>query len=115
MKKLVLILILLSACAKSQDSKSQGACKNSAVLGTWTNSVDTLTLRDDCTGTGSACNSEFTYPNVSSSQGYADVNILKTDSTSGCMPYGVLSCSYYVDESSLELNCGYGVLTYEKQ
>lgn len=117
-KLIVLIIgLILSGCGSNSGGTNQssgGSCSSSILTGTWKNAVDTLTFNADCSGTGSGCQSSFTFPNVSAASGEAIVNITSSLTKSGCSSVGQTKCVYVVNSNVLTFNCGAGTASYTR-
>lgn len=97
---LILVLLLtfvLSSCApKSGDTSSKeavfittpGACYGSPVIGKWIYNGNTITINDDCTGSSSVCNYEFTYPITILKTNLTTLTFTKADVKAGCKKVG---------------------------
>lgn len=122
MKALVTVLtvaLILTGCGSNSGSapaSSGGACSSSVLKGTWQHANgSSLTFNQDCTGTGSYCESNFTYPNVTAASGDALVTISNTNTRSGCSPAGAATaCVYSISGNALAFNCGAGVSNYTR-
>ena len=90
------IAFMLTNCApKSSDSPAPapapvvpGACAGSPVIGKWIYDGNTLTIKDDCTGSSSVCNYEFTYPITILTKVHTILNFTKADVKPGCKLVG---------------------------
>lgn len=130
MKKLLVIAIslYLVACAQSggggssdgSASNSSNTCQLSAMVGTWTRSVnnttDQLVLSSNCQVQSNYCGQTGTMAQNSGSQGSIMVTITASNNNPGCLPAGAYLCTYAVSSTSLVYDCsGQGVVSYGRQ
>ncbi len=116
------IVIVLQACgssSKSDSASAPGACASSVVAGSWKGSIygnqDVMTFDSSCSGSSTYCQSSFTFPNVTATEGYISVSNNSTNGKSGCAGLETVNCAYRVNGSTLSFNCGGGTLSYTKQ
>lgn len=127
----MLILVLLMAfiltnCApKSGDTSNKeavfittpGACANSPVVGKWIYNGNTITIKDDCTGSSSVCNYEFTYPITILKTNLTTLTFTKADVGPACKKVGdnVINIEFYNKGSVNEIlyiNDGFSEANY---
>ena len=126
---LILVLFMafmLTNCApKSSDVKSAeavfittpGACANSPVVGKWVYNGNTITINDDCTGSSSVCNYEFTYPTTILSKPHTTLTFTKADVGPACKKVGdnLINIEFYNKGSVNEIlyiNDGFSEANY---
>lgn len=97
---LILVLFLafmLTNCApKSGDASTKeavfittpGVCAKSPVVGKWLYNGDTLILNEDCTGSNTSCNYEFSYPITILDKVHTTITIKKSDDKPNCKKVG---------------------------
>lgn len=94
---LILVLFLafmLTNCApKSSDTpaaavKTPGVCAKSPVVGKWLYNGDTLILNEDCTGSNTTCNYEFSYPITILDKVHTTITFKKSDDKPNCKKVG---------------------------
>lgn len=132
MKYLIIALaLMITACGKQEStpspSTSTNQCSQHPNLGTWENydTGDILTLKANCSGTSSVCESEFLFSQPNGNN--LTVRVTKTNSNPGCPPIGdkVCTAKVYLPGSSdpsqtdtlLGFTCdnGSNVLVYHKK
>ena len=120
MKNLILILallILIEGCGKkvTPEPAPAPACSSLSSLGLWFDSStnDTMTLKSDCTGTGTACNYKFRY-SLPNSQGKINLIVDESNMQGSCLAKGTSICGFSLDKGILYVDCGNGGFDYEK-
>jgi hypothetical protein len=115
----ILVLIFISTgCAGSGSSSRTeiGACTGIGQLGTWYNNIsgDYITLNDSCTGSATRCTHLFSYTKPDAA-GNTIIQITQSNNAGGCMTVGLQTCTAVnSNPNTLQLNCGFGVMTYTK-
>lgn len=123
----VILLFLIASCGGDDgpvsDKTSCGI--EGGLVGTWLSPTvnETVEIGGNCFYDSDYCASEGIIVPYDVDDGNPDItyiilHITKTGGYSDCMPKGSYVCAYDLSgegQSSLILNCGYGVLTYIKQ
>lgn len=118
MKYVLLIFIFALASCKGSDSGSSStsaSCGDSAILGTYKYSTDTIVISSDCKITSTACQSTTTFNGATAASGYLTATVQSTNGASGCLGLGTFNCAYSLSGNSLSYNCGGGAITYTRQ
>lgn len=106
------LLILLGACGGG------GECGDAIVKGTWKldgDATQSVTFTDTCKFADVQCSATGTYPNVTATSGSVGITITSTNNSNSCLPVGATTCTYAIDGTSLDFNCGGGDRAYTKQ
>lgn len=96
-------------------------CASNPALGTWKNEEDTLVISPNCTGSDSYCESMFQVGSKTFEAKNSDYDfqigiiVQKTNSQPACPSVGASFCDAKVESSTLHLDCGYGMITYQKE
>jgi hypothetical protein len=132
MKPLILSLIVLNlvACGKPEQmtlNTTSPSCKSHPNLGIWEDyqTGDILTLKEDCSGTSTICESEFLFSKPNGNN--FTIRVTKTNDRQGCLPLGDTVCTAIVyppgqpepdrTDTRLAYTCddGQNVLIYHKK
>jgi hypothetical protein len=93
-------------------------CSSTLILGPWQGSIagnpDTMTFNDDCRGTSTYCQSNFTYPTMTAYSGLVMITNISTNWAPGCLRAGLHRCFYEVSGAKLSFNCGGNTLQYTR-
>lgn len=121
MKSIVILLaisIILVSCNKGSDSSSAaatGACADSAILGTYKTTGETMTISADCKISSVMCASTTTFSGATAASGYMTVTVSSTNGAAGCLALGSYNCAYQLASNVLTYNCGGGSTSITKQ
>lgn len=115
---LSILCLSITSCKGSDSGGSSAAaapCANSALLGTYTYSSDTMVISSDCKITSTACASTTSFSGATATEGYISATVSSTNGASGCLPLGTYNCAYQLSGNTLAYNCGGGAIAYTKQ
>ncbi len=119
MRLVILLLLILGACAKAPGPDSAntkiGSCLNKTLNGTWQNDLNILLLWDDCRGYHNLCDQWFTYTLPAANPGSATVTMIgQPKDPLNCLQPGPHQCQFHYTETTLSFDCGLGEVTYSK-
>ena len=122
MNKLIVMfgaLTFLTACGGGT-AAAPGVCASHPFVGTrnQTGGVgNVFVFAADCSGTGSYCESTFTYPNATAATGAAVVTISSANVNNAGCAVGAVTCGYAIDGGTMAISCDEGATSsvYTKQ
>lgn len=105
--KYLFLLFFFSSCSDSSSTKDPIACRGNFLIGTWINTLDTLTISEDCSAHSSYCDADIDFPSdVLVTDEIIPIIVNRTLTKAECLSAKIHACSSHFTQNSLSLTCG---------